>query len=135
MNAFQLNLLLTIINGAWTISLGAFIIFLVFHLFQRGVDWRDWFFDAPVGAQVAVAILVADLGNWIVRTAVWVWRETGQETIPNWLVGWIIAGAFIGSVGIFCKLRVFSVPWFGHGPWLVTLIVTAAFILVRALSV
>lgn len=134
MDADQLNLLLTIINGAWTISLGAFIAFLVHHLYEEGVSLRDWFFNAPVGQQVAVAILVADLGNWIVRTAVWVWRETGQPDVPNWLVVCIIIGALIGSVGIFCKLRVFSVPRFGQGPWLATLLVTAAFIIARALA-
>lgn len=116
--------------------LAFFIAFLLHHLWEtrRSIDWSDWFLDQPKGAQVAVAILIADIGNWIVRGVVWVWRETGAVTpLPDWVVGGIAFGALIGTVGILCKLRVFSIVRFGHAPWIACAAATMIFVAVKLL--
>lgn len=133
----DLNTFLSIVNGTWTIMLAFFIVFLIFHLWEvrRTFDWSDWFLDQPKGAQVAVAILVADFGNWIVRGAVWVWRETGaQQPLPDWAVASIAIGALIGTVGMLCKLRVFSIVRFGHAPWLFCAAAAAIFVGVKLIQ-
>ena len=130
----DLNTFLSIVNGTWTIMLSFFIVFLLFHLWEvrQTFHLHDWFLDQPKGAQVAVAILVADVGNWIVRGAVWVWREVGAPTpLPEWLVALISLGALIGTVGMLCKLRVFSMVRFGHAPWLFCVAAAATFVGVK----
>lgn len=130
----DINKFLSIVNGAWTIMLTFFIAFLLNHLWEvrRTFSISDWFLNENKGTQVAVAIMVADLGNWIVRGAVWIWREVGApEPLPGWLIGWIAFGAVVGTLGMLCKLRVFSIVRFGHGPWLACTGATAIFLLVK----
>lgn len=121
----DLNTFLSIVNGAWTIMLTFFIAFLLHHLWQT--RRRPSF-----GTKVAVAILIADIGNWIVRGAVWVWREVGAPTpLPDWVTALIGLGAFVGSVGMLCKLRVFSVVRFGHKPWIACALATMVFVVIK----
>lgn len=130
----DLNTFLSIVNGAWTIMLAFFVVFLLHHLWEarHNIDWADWFLDQPKGAQVAAAILIADIGNWIVRAVVWAWRETGAASpLPDWVVAGIAFGALVGTVGILCKLRVFSIVRFGHAPWIACAAVTLLFVVFK----
>lgn len=124
----SVNVLFEIVNGAWAIGLTFFIIFLIHYLFENRIDrdltFRQWLSGRShspqiAAAQVAVAMLIADTGNWIVRGSVWVWRETtgGVGTIPPSFIYPIMIGGAIGAIGILCKLRVFSLRRFGHWPW------------------
>lgn len=121
----DLNTFLSIVNGAWTIMLAVFVVFLMNHLWEtRGTDSE--------GRAVAVAILIADVGNWIVRGSVWVWREVGAPTpLPDWLIGLIGFGALVGTIGMLCKLRVFSIARFGHAPWVACAVAVLVFIVVK----
>lgn len=126
-----LNSFLSIVNGAWAIMLTFFIVFLLHYLWTAipRVQWRDWFGGHPGAAQVAVAILIADIGNWIVRGSVWIWRETGAvDPLPEWLIASIAFGACIGTWGMLCKLRVFSLERFGQLPWMVCAGITVLFV-------
>lgn len=130
----DLNLFLSIVNGAWTIMLSFFILFLLHYLWESRaeIELQDWFLSQPRPTQVAVAILVADLGNWAVRGMVWIWREVGApQPLPDWLIIGIGAGAFVGTIGMLCKLRVFTMPRFGHAPWIACAAATTAFIIVK----
>jgi hypothetical protein len=146
----SVNLLFEIVNGSWSIGLAFFIVFLVHYLFENRIDrdmtFRQWITGVDTNrdtvphvqaAQVAIALLIADSGNLIVRGSIWIWRETtgGIGTIPPSFVYPVIIGGVIGAVGILCKLRVFSVRRFGHGPWVAcatTIVMFIAYKMVEA---
>ncbi len=142
----NVNVLFEIVNGAWAIGLTFFIIFLIHYLFENRIDrdmtfwqWVSGAHQSPsvIAAQVAVALLISDTGNWIVRGSVWIWRETtgGAGTIPPAFIWPIMIGGSIGAIGILCKLRVFSRQRFGNWPWLTcgcTLVLFVAYKLLDA---
>lgn len=131
----DLNLFLSTVNGAWTIQLLLFIAFLLYYLWEarHRFHFKDLFINQPRAVQVAIAILIADVGNVIVRGAVWFWRETGvlEPMAPPWLVATVSIGAAIGTIGILCKMRVFTLQRFGHWPWAACAATVVLFVLAR----
>jgi hypothetical protein len=132
MTPAQLNLMLVVINWCWSIILGAFIAFMAFYFWERRNEVRSlwkWLFGRPIPEQFAVAVLIADVGNQIVRLTVAIWREMtgGAEVMQGGFVLFILIGGVIGTFGILCKMRVASYARFGHKPWVTVTIFTAAF--------
>jgi hypothetical protein len=141
----SVNVLFEIVNGAWAIGLTFFIAFLIHYLYENRVDrdmtFRQWVSGSDqspsvTAAQVAVALLISDVGNWIVRFSVWIWRETtgGVGAIPPSFIYPIMVGGAIGAVGILCKLRVFSRHRFGHWPWVTCAVTLMLFIAYKLLD-
>lgn len=116
------NLTYETINGAWTIGLLFMEVFLIRYLFEvwREVGWHSLIFNRPLPEQFAIAILINDLGNLLVRASTWAWRTIGTDLqIIEWPIAiGVIGGAAIGTLGILCKLRVVSMVRYGHWPWL-----------------
>lgn len=132
----SLNVFLLLVNGAWTIMLTFFIGYLLHYLgtHRRHIrtSWREWFSKQPLPIRVAIAILIADIGNWIVRGSIAVWRELGAtEPMPYWVVIAIGIGATFGTFGMLCKIRVFSEARFGHVPWLTCAAAVVIFVVVK----
>ena len=116
------NLIFETLNGAWTIALTFVIIFVLFYLYEisREVTLRTFLFDKSLPEQFAIAILISDLGNWLVRGSTWAWRNSGADLghlhgAP--FIG-VVLGAFISTVGVLCTLRILSIVRFGRWPWI-----------------
>lgn len=132
---FSAGLIFETLNGAWTIALSFILVFVLFYLYERWrtLNWRTFLFNGSLPAQFAVAILIADFGNWMVRGATWIWRESGADlSVLDGLPFYgVLIGAAIGTIGILCKLRVMSIARFGHWPWMACATVTVAFVVIK----
>lgn len=121
------NLFFFTLNNAWTMALTFVVIIAAIYLIEvvREDGWREvWSrlhnVSRPTAEQLAVAILITDLGNWMVRGSTAVWRKSGGGlgALEGFVMWTILIGAFLGAAGILCKVRVISLPRFGHWPWL-----------------
>lgn len=126
------NLFYQTINGAWTIALGFMILFLLHYLYDvwRTVGIRSFLFNRPLPEQFAIAILIADGGNFMVRSSTWAWRTVGADVdkVGGPIAWGLLAGAAIGTLGILCKLRIVSIVRFGHWPWVTCLCTVLVFV-------
>jgi hypothetical protein len=121
------------INGAWTIALCFMIVFLLHYLYDtwRTIGLRSFLFERPIPEQFAIAILIADSGNLMVRGSTWAWRTIGADvaTVSGPIAWGLLLGATIGTAGILCKIRIVTVVRFGHWPWLACLCSVLTFVL------
>lgn len=128
------NLFYETINGAWTIALCFMIAFVVHYLYDiwRTIGLRSFLFERPLPEQFAIAILIADAGNLMVRGSTWAWRTTGADlnTIHGPVAWGLLAGATVGTLGILCKLRIVSIARHGHWPWVTCLCSVVAFVVI-----
>ncbi len=126
--------ILEIVNGAWTILTALFVIFLAYHLWCEGQRRRfstdEWFGPFPLGMQVAVALLVADIGTVISRGAAWSWFLTTEARGPiEGIVGsLLVIGSFIAAIGILCQIRIFSKGYFGNAPWILAAVMSIIYV-------
>lgn len=118
------NLIYEIINWVYAVALGFMVIFVMRYLYEKAKEhgWRALLFDRnrqeTAALQLAVAIMIADGGNWMLRTSTGVWRSFGDTSrLDGWIGVGVIVGALIGAIGILCKLRVVSIARYGHLPW------------------
>lgn len=130
------NLTYETINGAYTIVLSFMVVFLVRYLYEiwRITGWRAFVFDRnkpeTMALQLAVAILIADGGNLILRASTGLWRVLGGDLSKLGPVTAfiILLSAVMGATGIMCKLRVVSIVRYGHWPWVTCLIAVVVFV-------
>lgn len=125
------NLIFETLNGAWTIALTFIVVFVLIYLREsiHEVGLRTFLFDRSLPEQFAIAILISDVGNLIVRGSTWAWRNSGTDLgrLEGPLFWGIIIGATVGTLGILCKIRVISLSRWGHWPWLACLSVVSIF--------
>ena len=135
MGPHQVNALLEATNGVWTVLNGFFIAFLIQHLVvehrSQNLSPLNWLFNLPLGMQVAVSLLIATVGGFVLRASVWVWRiqTGGQGPISTELTIAVLCGTTIGAVGMLCQLRVFSQSYYGNWPWIIAALASVAFVL------
>lgn len=99
-------------------STGLSILFAVL-LWKLRHRWRD-----PLYAAV-VAIFVFNAPSAVRQALFWYGRAMHPED-PLWTIrgaqGYLIIGMLVlTGIGSLCKMRVFSVDDYGHGPWVTTL--------------
>lgn len=127
------NLIYEIINWVYAVALGFMVIFVLRYLYEKAREygWRALLFDRhrpeTAALQLAVSILIADSGNWLLRTSTGIWRSVGDTSKLDGLVAvGVILGATVGATGILCKLRVVSIARYGHRPWVMAAAAMAA---------
>jgi hypothetical protein len=87
------------------VALGLFFlvllgIYLVRETARRNISASEWFFRLPPPMNLVLAVMIFDAGV-VLRTA-----------------GVAAAGGLLLVVGALCKIRAFSRPSWGDGPWL-----------------
>ena len=134
MDPHQVNDLLEITNGIWTILNAFFTAFLINYLIsehrENNLSTFNWFTGLPLGMQVAVSLLIATIGTMILRCSVWVWRfqTEGIGPLSTPLTIAVLFGTLTGAIGMLCQLRVFSKPYYGHWPWIAAAIASLVFV-------
>lgn len=127
-----MNLFFRLSNGAWVLLLLFFAVFLIAHI---AIEWRfkrlsmGDVLSLPLGMQVAISILVADIGNLIIALVVWLAPDVATHGFPATMIGFILAGQSIRAVGMLCKIRVFTSASLGHWPWIGVGLVTSGYVL------
>jgi hypothetical protein len=136
--AFDLPFTLEVANGASAIVMLYFVVYLAIHIVRtheiRNLTFRKWFHDRPLGIEVAMALMITTVG-WSARSImIWYWRLTGTDhgnfITPSPDAGsWLLLGAtLIIILGYLCKIRVFSRPVYGNGPWIMALASVLAYL-------
>jgi len=99
---------------------------------RRGKPWFRIFTCMPLGMSLALAMMLDEIGIFIIRIAVFVWRRSGnaEAGIPlNYAEQLaLVVGAAIGGVGVLWLTLVLSRPLFGNWPWLVSAGLVAAYL-------
>lgn len=132
MNSAAFNIVFETVNGAWTILTAFFVVFLLVHFKMewnwRGLGWRSWP-HLPLGLRVAIALFVTSLGTVISRIGAWHWRHAGGHMpVSDLDAGLLLSGALIAAVGILCQIRVFTSPYLGHWPWIMSAVIVVAYV-------
>lgn len=123
---------LEIINGNGMLLDGFFLALIGMYLAEetrrRKLRARDWLFRLPVSMHFAVAVAVFDVHVFGKDLLVWQWRRYGHAGAFSHvqIVALVLLG-LLGVVGALCKIRAISRPDYGDGPWLLALLVAAAF--------
>lgn len=121
--------LLELLNGGaitpdliWLCMLATY---LVKESRRRGLHPLDWF-SLPPSMNLILAVFVCDAGNCLRSIIIWTWRVGGAgEFSPLESAGLVVAGALIALGGL-CKVRAWTQPDYGNGPWLAATALTAA---------
>jgi hypothetical protein len=131
------SLTLEILNGVGVILAGCFLVFLTVYLARehkaRNLRLRDWFFRLPPSMHLVVAIYVFDLGVVVRAGVIWIWRrffEGGSMSLMQLML--LLVGAVIIAIGSLCKIRAVSKPSFGNWPWLASLALVVAYLVVES---
>lgn len=113
---------LEILNGGAVtpelIWLGILTVYLCKESQRRGLHLFDWL-HLPPSMNLIVAIYITDVAivtrSWII----WAWRRfDGAGTFgPTQTIMLTISGLFI-VIGTLCKIRAWTYPDYGNGPWL-----------------
>lgn len=135
----NLDRLLELSNGLWTIVSVSLVIFLSYHLIKvsilRKITFRMWFFRLPLSMQLALGILIVALGIAMRSGQVWVDRLLhAGELSPSFGTHTFVFGTLVAVTGFMCILRVLTRPMLGNWPWVVTTLVMVAYILFWASS-
>lgn len=132
-----MGLLLSMLNGFWAVLALSVTVLFVAYLWREartsGFKFRAWWHgDMPINMQLAVAIVVVHAGNFGVRGILWFWRYvegTGGMYAPTALIALLAAASVVAIIGELCIMRVVSRAWLGSWPWLVSVLLAAAFVL------
>lgn len=91
---------------------------------RRELHALDWF-HLPPSMNLMVAIWVFDAASVLRASVVWAWRRfDGGGEFAVWQMGALmVCGAFT-LIGSLCKIRAWTYPDHGNGPWLVSLFLT-----------
>lgn len=120
----QLDKLLELGNGLWTITCAWLMVFLAYHLIKvsrlRRVGLGRWLFRLPLSMQLALGVLVACVGIVIRTGQVWLDRMLNGGALSGAVMFstfWFVAGTLIAVTGFMCILRVATRPMLGNWPW------------------
>lgn len=93
-------------------------VYLVKESHRRGLHPLDWF-HLPPSMNLIVAIWIFDAAIATRSWVVWAWRrfDGGGEFAMWHLTALTVSGLFI-LVGTLCKIRAWTHPDYGNGPWL-----------------
>lgn len=130
----NLNFVLEVSNGSWTILTLYFLVFLSIYLYletvRRKVRLKDWIVGLPLGMVVAASLYVQNAGSLATRGVVWFWRHFDRGVVPLTDIEMImlIVGSFIAAVGLLMMIRAFSRSQFGNWPWVSAAVFTAVYV-------
>lgn len=121
------ELTLELLNGNWGIAAVSLMLicatYLRHELNARHIMPFGKRFRLTDGIKVAIAVLTMSLGILIRSAETWRWRVLGGELDQ----GWLSVGGFIAVVGFLCLIREKSLPIFGRGPWIWTVVAMLVF--------
>jgi hypothetical protein len=125
---------LEILNGGAVtpelIWLAMLTIYLAKESRRRGLRWFQWF-HLPPSMNLILAIFVFDAAIVSRSWVIWAWRRFDEagEFGPMQTAALTVSGFFI-LAGTLCKIRAWTHPDYGNGPWLLSCAVTVLAIVV-----
>lgn len=126
-------LFLEFLNGLWSLFSFYLVAWLTYYIYTNCPTTRNkhgyrvsnilfsYWRNAPPYIRVAVATITFHFGDMMVRGSIWWWRhELNVHNTDFWLYVQpiVMIGSMMACIGLLCKVRVFSEPRFGIGPWL-----------------
>jgi hypothetical protein len=135
----SLKFALELLNGTTTLLSFFLLIWLSFYLYERyherdGVTLWSMFFGISGAVSLALYLYIEELGLFLTRLVVWVWRMDGAEhpfTDTQNIV--FITGGFLFSLAILLMIRVLSRPRFGEWPWFMAGLITTVYVVTRSI--
>lgn len=127
------NFPLELLNGAGGIPETIFIFVLGLYLFRearrRQLGLRSLVrFQYPPSMNLAVAVLVFDIGVCTRSWTIWIWRQNGAGAFDFWQIAALAIGGALIAVGGVCKVRSLTLPDYGHIPWVMTALAIGIFV-------
>lgn len=122
------NYLLQILNGSAVLPELIWITLLSIYLSKeskrRGLHWFNWF-ALPASMNLMLAIFIYDFAILIRTIVIWAWRrfDLAAQFGPSQQIVLIAAGSLV-LIGALCKIRAWTHPDYGNGPWLAATAIT-----------